>query len=118
MAEKKMKRAWVAPAMTLPRVVLPDPGGPQRIREPRESRLDERAEEFALAEDMPLADELLQRPGPHPVGQGRLPLGRLPSPNRIEQVFHSMSPRIATMPEKQAGWAYRAPRYCCPYSSF
>ena len=32
-AEKSMNRAWVCPAMIQARVVLPTPGGPQKIME-------------------------------------------------------------------------------------
>ena len=55
-----MKVAWVASAMILARVVLPTPGGPQKIMEPGVVALDFHAQRLAGTEQMLLADVLVE----------------------------------------------------------
>ena len=54
-AENSMKLAWVVSAMILARVVLPTPGGPQKIMEPAIVALDLHAQGLAGADQVLLA---------------------------------------------------------------
>ena len=71
-AETGSKWERVRPAMMRARVVLPEPGGPQRTIEGGSVGLDRLAQEAALADDVLLADELVEGCGPHAGGEGRL----------------------------------------------
>ncbi|MCK7511913.1 MAG: hypothetical protein MZV70_52965 [Desulfobacterales bacterium] len=54
------------------RVVLPEPGGPQKMMETTLAGLDELGQELALAEDVVLAVDALEGPRPHPLGERRV----------------------------------------------
>ncbi len=71
-AEKETNSAPAASASRRASVVLPLPGGPQRIeRVERLAALDHLAEQAAGPEQMLLADELVERRGPHALGERR-----------------------------------------------
>jgi hypothetical protein len=71
-----MNRLSVALAARRPRVVLPTPGGPQRMNECNLPASNARTQRLAGAEQVPLPDEFIQRLGPQEFGQGRLGLCR------------------------------------------
>ena len=64
------KRLVVVLAMTRASVVLPVPGGPEKITLDKLVLLYGPAQEPAGAHDVVLADELVQGPRPHARGQG------------------------------------------------
>ena len=64
--------------MTRARVVLPVPGGPQRITEREPVGLDQHPQRLARAEQVVLADDVVEGPGPQP-GRER----RLARPSRV-----------------------------------
>ena len=66
-----MKLALVVSAMILARVVLPTPGGPQKIMEPAIVALDLHAQGLAGADQVLLAAQLLKGAGAHALGQRR-----------------------------------------------
>ena len=66
-----MKVALVVSAMILARVVLPTPGGPQKIMEPRVVALDLDTQGLAGAEQVFLADKFVEGAGTHAFGQRR-----------------------------------------------
>ncbi len=70
-----MKEAPVVWAMILARVVLPTPGGPQKIMEVGSSLLDGEAEGFAGAEEVILAGVLGEGAGAHALGEGGAAVG-------------------------------------------
>ena len=82
------KCACVISAMTRASVVLPVPGGPQRMIDCSRSRSIASRSGLPGAEDLLLADELVERARPHPLGErgaGGRPRG-LPAPalrNRV-----------------------------------
>ena len=74
-AESSTKRLLVALLTTYARVVLPVPGGPQRITDegpagPAAALADEAAQRRARLEQMLLADDLVQRARTHPDSEG------------------------------------------------
>ena len=74
--------SWASSRAT---VVLPVPGGPQKISEPRDLRGDQAGQDAVGPDQMVLADDFGQVLRPHPVGQrtGRSDRGR-----RRQQVAH------------------------------
>ncbi len=70
-AENSMKLALVVSAMILASVVLPTPGGPQKIMEPEIVALDLHAQRLAGADQVLLAAQLLQGARAHALGQRR-----------------------------------------------
>src|SRR6476660_7926101 len=76
-ADSSSNSAPVARATMRARVVLPVPGGPVEDRRANAVLLDREAKRRARAEDVLLADELLERPRAHPQrerGNRRQPL--------------------------------------------
>ena len=69
--ERRRSARRVASASSRASVVLPVPGGPQRIIECRSPRSIARAEQRARAEEVSLADELVEDVRPHPLGERR-----------------------------------------------
>ena len=69
-AESETNRAPARPARSLASVVLPVPGPPQKIKG-REGAaiLDQSTDQLALADEVPLADELIEAPRAHPLGE-------------------------------------------------
>ena len=72
-------------------VVLPVPGGPQRITEREPVGLDERPQRPPRPEQVVLADDLVEGAGPQPGGQRRL-RGEAVLDGRAEQVLGSTVP--------------------------
>ncbi len=68
-AENAMKRAPATEAISEARVVLPEPGGPQRIIECSWPVSMADAQDAARPEEVLLADDLVQGAWSHPVGQ-------------------------------------------------
>ena len=64
-----MNSALVRSAMICASVVLPVPGGPQKMIEPGIVALDLHAQRFAGADQMFLSDELIERARTHAIGQ-------------------------------------------------
>ena len=64
------KRLAVVLAMTRARVVLPVPGGPERMYRGELVLLDRPPEKAAGPDDVLLAGELVEAPRPHPRGEG------------------------------------------------
>ena len=56
-------------------VVLPVPGGPQKIERLQHVALDRLAQGSPRREDGLLSDDLVEGPGPHPLGQRRIRAG-------------------------------------------
>ena len=83
-AETGTKSASVLPAMMRASVVLPVPGGPQRIIEGRRAALDQPAQELPLADDVLLPDVLVERARPHPRGERRARVRRVVGGLRLE----------------------------------
>ena len=75
-ADTCSKARSVAPARRRATVVLPVPGGPQKIRLPSEPGREQPRQRAVRPDEMVLADDLAEGPGPQPVGEraGRLPL--------------------------------------------
>ena len=70
-ALKATNCALVMSAMTRASVVLPVPGGPQRMIDCRRSRSIASRSGLPGREDLVLADDLVERPRPHPFGERR-----------------------------------------------
>ena len=70
-ALNETNRAFVVSAMMRASVVLPVPGGPQRMIDCRQVALDRFAQRLAGREQLLLADELVERARPHALGQRR-----------------------------------------------
>ena len=86
-AEICSKASSVSPASSRATVVLPVPGGPQKIIEPSEPARIIRVSAPSGAGQMLLADHLGQRRRPQPVGQ-RPARRRLFRASAVEQVGH------------------------------
>ena len=70
-ALKRTKSLRVLRATMVASVVLPEPGGPQRIIEPSSSRSICAPQRLARPQDVKLADEFFDRLRPHAVGKRR-----------------------------------------------
>ena len=68
-AENSMKSAWVMRAMILASVVLPTPGGPQKMQRAGVVALDLHAQRLARPQDVLLPDKLVERARTHAIGQ-------------------------------------------------
>ena len=71
-ALKATKRACVRSAISRAMVVLPVPGGPQKISDCSDVGLDRLAQRRARREHGLLADDLVERARPHALGQRRV----------------------------------------------
>ena len=75
-ALKGMNSQCVTRAISFASVVLPTPGGPQRMIERQLIALDLPAQRLAGAEDVLLADVIFERSGTHALGQRTLARSR------------------------------------------
>ena len=95
-ADSVVNSAPIASARMRARVVLPVPGGPHSRSESRWPRATDLPERPSLADEVLLADELVERPRAHPRGE-RLPLRR-----RLEERLGTGAVR-----RDSSGWARR-----------
>ena len=75
-AEKVTASAPLACASRWASVVFPVPGGPHRISDSTLSAGDQVVQDPAGGEQVLLSDELVERPGPHALGQRSVISGR------------------------------------------
>ena len=90
-----MKLAEVTLAMILARVVLPTPGGPQKMRLALSSFFYLQAQRLASGKKMRLAEELVERAGAHALSErGSLAAGRVRG--SVAEETHSGSGTVAS----------------------